>query len=114
MVGQSDRKRDSWICLRRTDEPIGELRIPTGDDRVELRGVRVRKRARRLELRSMVLVEEVGRDAIPDGSRKRGPLPGDLQLLGGSTIGERAYLGESGQKSGRPECRWRRKTQLAL
>jgi hypothetical protein len=32
----------------------------------------------------------------------------------GSTIGERAYLGESGQKSGRPECRWRRKTQLAL
>src|SRR5678815_5881324 len=114
MVRQSDRERDSGICLRRTNEPVGELRVPAGDDRVELRGVGVREGTSGLELRSMVLVEQVSRDAAPDGVCERGPLPGDLQLLRSSTVGDRTHLGEVGEIPCGSKRWWRRSTELAL
>ena len=62
----------------------------------------------RLELRSMVLVEQVGRDAIPDGPRERRPLPGDRQLLvRARTVGDCSHLGECGssRRSSLPDVR---------
>ncbi len=116
MIGQTDRGGDCRVGLRRPDEPVRELGMEAGDQRVEHGCIRVRQDACGLTLLPMVPADQVGRELVvihrSEWCGRRVPELGGRQLLRRARVGDGADLRQVGQVIRGAEGRRRRRHQL--